>query len=329
VKIAIASCARKQLRPKQPAWQRIAQEGPDALLLLGDNMYLQHNHVGRADPGSSADAERLVGELRDRYKDQFSEPRFRDLMLQMGLLVRDGSTGTPRLKSPAELDASPSRVFPIYDDHDFIGNNRCGGDFGNKLLRSAARDAFVQAFGRRRRPGVALFSVDRNVGGLVDIVILDGRFYRKSDAVPPNDENSMLGTRQWAWFERKLAEPTTARYTIVMSGTTVHDFGVNDQESWQSHYPRAYQRMLGNLANRRGALVVSGDIHSNKHTVEDGLVEIVSSGVATRRGNDLDGAELDNYGILTFTEEGMQVSLRTKQGEQASFSMPLASWGAD
>jgi phosphodiesterase/alkaline phosphatase D-like protein len=308
-------------------WKTIAQENPDALLLLGDNIYLDHNHIGRADPGNVADAHRLANRLREKYEDQFSEPNFRALMVQMGLLVRDEETNRLRLKTPLELKTSPSRIFPIYDDHDFLGNNRCGGDFGNKELRTAARDMFVETFGRRRNPSTALFSVDRRVGGLVDIFILDGRFYRKSDAVPPNDENSMLGSMQWDWLEQKLLVPTTSKYTIVISSTTVHDFGVDNQECWQDHYPHAYQRLVGNLGNRPGTLVVSGDIHKNAFSVEDGIVEIVSSGVATRKGGDDDGEVLSNYGILTFTEEEMQVRLRTRTGEK-TFSMPLSSWGS-
>ena len=329
VKIAIASCARRQLVPDQPAWREIADEDPDALLLLGDNMYLdrEDDTIGKPPSASLAqrkkDAKKLAKQLTARYVDQFSEPNFRQLMIAMGLLGANG-----KRHADEELKASPSKVFPIYDDHDFLGNNRCGADPGNKELRAAARDTFITTFGRRRWSGVGLFSVTRNVGGLVDIFVLDGRYYRKSDAIQPNNADSMLGTTQWTWLERKLAEPTEALYTVLMSGTTVHDYGVENQESWQGLYPDAYERLAKNLKDRPGALVVSGDIHTNARKSEGGIVEIVSSGVATRQHNTLIGDERGNYGILTFDELGVQVSLRGLSSER-NFSFPLAEWGTE
>jgi hypothetical protein len=38
MKIALASCAKIQKRPNQPAWKTIERKNPGLLLLLGDNV---------------------------------------------------------------------------------------------------------------------------------------------------------------------------------------------------------------------------------------------------------------------------------------------------
>ena len=59
MKIAAASCAKVQSLPDQPAWAEIQAERPDVLLLLGDNIYLDHDH--------HSDPEALRSELSALY----------------------------------------------------------------------------------------------------------------------------------------------------------------------------------------------------------------------------------------------------------------------
>ena len=66
MKITIASCAKVQDRSAQPAWDEIRACRPNALLVLGDKVYLDRDdHV---------DAQALVAELRTLYQRQFAQP---------------------------------------------------------------------------------------------------------------------------------------------------------------------------------------------------------------------------------------------------------------
>src|SRR5215510_16085484 len=117
LRLAFCSCCKVQSVPQQPAWAGIQAARPDALLLLGDNVYLDHDH--------HVDADKLQRELENRYADQLMEPNFSKLL--------------------AEMRGPGKRLFAIYDDHDFLGNNRYGGDH-DPTLRDAARNALVAAF---------------------------------------------------------------------------------------------------------------------------------------------------------------------------------------
>ncbi|HST82625.1 MAG TPA: alkaline phosphatase D family protein [Kineosporiaceae bacterium] len=290
MKIAVASCTKISDVPKQPVWAEIHKEKPDVLLLVGDNVYLRYDN--HSDPA------KLEPGLGRRYAEQFAQPQFKALISSLK------DRGAP--------------VIAIYDDHDFLGNNRYGGDV-SPALRTAARAAFVNAF-QPKQTGKAVYSVARL--GLVDIVTLDGRFYRKAPGpLQGSRPDAFLGARQWKWLEKKLAQPTEAKYTIIMSGSTFHKFG---DESWEQ-YPAAFNRLHGLIKGRSGTFVLSGDIHKNTVYDDDGVMEIVTSGAArlgiTNRG------PRKNYGILTFDDEHMQVDLRSLQVHgRLKFTVPLSAW---
>lgn len=139
MKLAVASCSKLQQVNPQPVWSEIKAEKPDVLLLLGDNIYLDHDHHSNA------------------------EPNFAPLL--------------------ADLRARNAPVIAIYDDHDFLGNNRYGGDH-DPALANAARAEFVLAFSPTMT-GKDLYH--RRTIGNVDIVLLDERFYRRSPASSRTD----------------------------------------------------------------------------------------------------------------------------------------------
>lgn len=92
----MASCAKLQQVDPQPVWSEIAALRPDVLLLLGDLVYLDHDR--HDDPAA------LAAELRRLYDAQFAEANFAALR--------------------ADLAARGAALLSIYDDHDFLGNNR-------------------------------------------------------------------------------------------------------------------------------------------------------------------------------------------------------------
>jgi phosphodiesterase/alkaline phosphatase D-like protein len=287
MKIAAASCTKLADDPDQTVWTLIRREQPDVLLLMGDNVYLRSNR--------HTDPVRLEHGLGNRYAEQLAQKRFAALLKDMK------ARGKP--------------VLAIYDDHDFLGDNRTGTD--NPLeLRRAARRALVEAFDPPTTDG-QVYSVSRL--GLVDVVVLDTRFHR----APPGSTsvNAVLGAKQWTWLEATLAAATPAKYTVVVSSTTFHRFG---DESWEL-YPKAAARLRTLLAGRRGALVIAGDIHRNYAYDDDGVVEIITSGAA-RKGVTY-GAPRRNYAILDFTPASVHVQLHSlKVNGRFDFTIPRARW---
>lgn len=288
MKIAVASCSKIQSVSPQPVWSEIQAEMPDALLLLGDTVYLDHDH-------HSNDVA-LRDELNEKYQAQLSDPAFSALL--------------------ADLKARDAPVFAIYDDHDFLGNNRCGGDH-DPALREAARAEFVRVF-NPRMTGPEVYSISRV--GPVDLIVLDERFHRTSPLAAGGDRDAILGAEQWAWFENAVHH-SDATYILVASSTTLHTFG---DESWEQ-YPGAFQRMVGLLQGRAGALVVSGDVHRNATYDDSGVIELVTSAVA--RNGIVFGSPRKNYGILTFQKDRLHVELRSlKVSWRFDFSIPLGHW---
>ncbi len=287
-KLAFASCARMQDLPLQPAWDEIRAERPDALLLLGDNVYLNENRHGSAAA--------LAAELRERYRLQLAEPGFAALL--------------------ADLRRRGKAVMAIYDDHDFLGDDRCGADH-DPVLREAARAELRHAFD----PATTGADVYRRHGfGLVDVIVLDTRFYRHAPLPVDPDPDAVLGAAQWQWFEQQL-QASTAPYVAVASSITLHQFV---DESWE-RYPGAFRRMRGLLQGRRGALLLSGDVHRNAAYDDSGVIEIVSSAVA-RRGM-VFGALRKNYALLRFDAQGVRVQLRSlKVGSRFDFRIALDDW---
>ena len=287
-KLAFASCARIQDLPLQPAWNEIRAAAPDALLLLGDNVYLDDN--------GHADADALAAELRQHYRRQLAEPSFAALL--------------------ADLRRRGKAVLAIYDDHDFLGDDRCGAD-EDGALREAARAELVQAFDPVTT-GAEVYR--RQSFGLVDVIVLDTRFHRRRPLPIDDGADAVLGAAQWQWLQQQL-RAASAPFVAVASSITLHHFA---DESWE-RYPGAFARLRGLLRARRGALLLSGDVHRNAVYDDSGVIELVSSAVA-RRGLDF-GALRKNYGLLSFDERGVRVELRSlKVGGRFDFRIELDDW---
>lgn len=288
VKIVHASCCRLQGSPVQPVWDRIRAERPDALLLLGDTVYL--------DRDDHDDPQALAAELRRRYAAQLGETHFAALL--------------------ADLRARGAPLLAAYDDHDFLGDNRCGADFP-VALREAARQSMVEAL-QPPCTGRELYS--SRVLGPVRLIVLDARFHRRCVAASAADREGLLGADQWDWLEAELARRDTP-FVMIGSSSTFHAWR---DESWEA-YPEAFERLRALLRGRPGALVVSGDIHANGLYDDSGVIEVVSSGVA-RRGR-VFGVERRNFGVLSFDASGLRISLRSDTpGHRFETVVALADW---
>ena len=182
----------------QPIWKHVLAARPDVFLMLGDNVY-----ADTTDPV----------ELRAAYAKLGAQP------------------GYQKLKRTA-------KVLATWDDHDY-GQNDAGADYP---IKEASKEIFLDFFGvpkdspRRQRDGVYHAEAFGPPGRRVQIILLDTRFNRSpliwkedgSDPIEkghyvPNEDPSatLLGAKQWAWFEKQLREPAQIR--IIASSIQVVD----------------------------------------------------------------------------------------------------------
>jgi len=287
MKIAAVSCVKLDQVWPQTGWQKITAQQPDVLLLLGDNIYLDHNYL--TSPVT------LAAELAAQYTAQLSEANFAALL--------------------ADVRGRGGRVEAIYDDHDFLGDNRGGAD--EPALAAVARAKLIAAF----QPSQTGSDVYRTfTAGPVQVVVLDERFYRSKPSVSQDDRDAVLGAAQWTWFENVVASSNTP-FLLVASSTTVHQWG---NESWEE-YDYAFLRLQELLANRAGTLVVSGDVHRNAIYDDSGIVEIVTSAFA--RYGMMFGKPRENWCLFTFDALGVHVQLNgLKLANQFDFRIELANW---
>jgi alkaline phosphatase D len=288
MKIAITSCSKIQQISPQPVWSDIKKERPDVLMLLGDNIYL--NKDKHKDPN------KLQSELRMLYQQQLNEPNFKALL--------------------ADLHERGGKLLAIYDDHDFIGNNRYGGD-SDLELGKIARKELINAFSIPTTND-DVYSLTQT--GLVDIIMLDERFYRRSVKASRNDRDAILGAQQWTWLEHTVKK-SQAKYLLIGSSSTFHHF---IGESWE-RYRGAFSRMRSLLREKKGHVIFSGDVHRNAMYDDSGVMEIVTSAVA--RNSVVFGKKRQNYCIATFSEDAMHIDLRSlKSGWRFNTTVSLNNW---
>lgn len=286
--IAFASCAKVQDVPKQKVWDKIAAREPDALLLLGDNVYMSRDD--HSDPAE------LAADLENRYQRQFKQKHFAALL--------------------ESLRARGAAICATWDDHDAFGDDRCGGDLPPELVM-AARDVFHRWLPvSTNKPEIYC---RRDVGDAC-ILMLDSRSYRSAKRAR-TDRNGMLGAAQWAWLETELAAQRS-RYTLVCNGSPLYDY--RSEGGWLD-WPAARARLIALLRGRPGTLFLAGDVHDNELGDADGVIEVVSSAVA-RLGKVM-GWTLGNYGVLDLQPDGVRVRLRGRQRKQKhDVWVSLADW---
>ena len=227
--LGFGSCARQD-RP-QPIWDSIHAARCDAFVLLGDNIY-----ADTADPAV----------FREKYALLAAMPGFAKL----------------RQTTP---------LFVTWDDHDY-GTNDGGAGFPGAAASQKEFCDFFQVPANsplRTTPGVYDCVTLGPVGKRVQLILLDTRMFRsplKKDPanlkvnIPNTDPDAtVLGEGQWAWFERRLREPSEIRVVVSSIQVVATEHG---SEKWEN-FPKERARFLELLrrTQARGVVVISGDRH--------------------------------------------------------------------
>lgn len=154
--------------PHERMWDTIRELDPRALLLLGDNVYID-------DPETPA-------MQRFHYYRRQSQPEWSRLAKQVP-------------------------IYAIWDDHDFTTNDGWGGpEIEKPAWKREVWEIFKENWdnpyygGGEDQPGCWF---DFKLGE-VHFIMIDGRYYRED---PRTEAPSMLGPVQLAWLKKTLAEP--------------------------------------------------------------------------------------------------------------------------
>ncbi len=205
-------------------WNTIDSFKPDAMLLLGDNVYID-------DPES-------VIMQQYTYQRRQSRPEWRKL-----------NTHTP--------------TYTIWDDHDFSTNDSWGGtdidtpfwkrDYAFKIFRDNWANPGYG--GGWKQPGCWYsFAI-----GDVDFIMLDCRYYRTSPRVK---NPSMLGPIQMKWLKQELKKAKGTFKVLCSSVPWVLKAKGGSKDTWNG-YQTEREEIFGFIEKNRieGVVLMSADRH--------------------------------------------------------------------
>lgn len=309
MKIVFTSCMDAERVVDQAIWARIAQEHPDVLMLLGDQIYMDWG-VGLETEGWRAltaaqpklGLEYYAREMYRRYALQWGVAAFRELIC--GFVGR----------------ADPGRLLLTWDDHDFAWNNSLGVDGTGPAYRrgvpahvkTVSRRLFAQFAHQLRYASVhdnypddlpPGWSAPLPPGEAADLfwsgtlagpdgppcLLLDTRWHRQARA----EGASLLGTEQAAALTAAVADGG-AGLLIVAAGSPMAHRYLLAPDGWHADGPgeHSYAEYDATLhAARRPVLFLGGDVHCNawggRLPNTDGalsrVVQVLSSGAAIDR----------------------------------------------
>ena len=233
-RLAVGSCAYVNDppfdRPGTPygseygIFSTIAAQHPDFMLWLGDNVYYRE-----------ADWLTEAG-MRHRHAHTRALPELQNLL-------------------------SATHHYAIWDDHDY-GPNNSDRTF---RLRREALEVFTDYWanpplGTTETPG----AFTRFEWGDVEFFLLDGRYHRTPNRLPPGPGKGMFGAEQMRWLEESLVS-SEATFKIVANGSQLLNPLLHSprwQEMWTlfSHEQQAFLDFLA-AAKVEGLLFLSGDRH--------------------------------------------------------------------
>lgn len=311
-KLVFGSCLDQNKAKGAAFFQHMLDQAPDAILMLGDNVYADRRKQDRWVYGPE--------HLEAAYQTLAANPGFQAWREQVPLLA-------------------------TWDDHDY-GLNDAGAEYQYK---TDAQRQFLNFWNvpledpRRAREGIytslTLGPGDRRT----QLILLDTRSFRsplkptdkrrakgKERYVPDEDPSkTLLGAAQWAWLEEVVQEPVALRLIATSIQCLPEDHG---WEAWRN-LPLERARLLTTLARQSNhrTVFLSGDRHFGafyEAPVGAGmpLLEVTSSSLTHpwATADERDRLQVSraigepNFGVLMIDWEGGLLSLQARNAETGS-----------
>ena len=275
----------------QPVLGLAAAVKPDAFIFLGDNIYGDTDNMDT---------------LRNKYQRLGAKQEYQQLV-------------------------AASKIFAIWDDHDF-GRNDAGKYYPYK---KESKEIFLEFFkepaasDRRKHEGIYHTEYLQQGDKIIQLILLDVRTFRNnvltydSTAKLPRShyfyqpdykphtstDSTLLGEEQWKWLSKELKK--TADLRLICSGSQF-SIEFNGYEAW-ANFPHEQQRMLELIKTTKAnaVLFLTGDVHYaeiSKLQVPGlyPIYDVTSSGITstwdfpTQNKNRIEGPVMDNhFGLLT------------------------------
>jgi len=204
-------------------WNTIGAIDPRALLLLGDNVYI--------DDPETPEMQRF------HYYRRQSQPEWAKL-------------------------AKRVPIYAIWDDHDFTTNDGWGGpDIDKPAWKRDVWKIFKENWnnpyygGGEKNPGCWF---DFRIGD-VHFIMLDGRYYRES---PKSEDPSMLGPVQMKWLKNTLADNTATFKILCCNVPMAPNVKPGSKDTWDG-YSGERRRIQQWIADQKipGVIILSADRH--------------------------------------------------------------------
>ena len=280
--IAFGGCAG-YTPANERMWDTIAAHSPQALLLLGDNVYI--------------DLPEQPGPFHDyTYYQRQSRPEFRRL-----------------------VSATP--VYAVWDDHDAAFDDVWLGPYVDRpawkqpMVEHFRRNWNNPASGSASHPGVWFrFSI-----GDVDFFLLDGRTYRTNPFV---EERTMLGPVQKAWLLDGL-RASEATFKVIASPVAWADGAKPGSRDTWSGFPEEREEIFRFVEENdvQGVVLLSSDRHRSEAWAierESGYAfhDLLSGQLTNIHTHPIEPGALfsynlkDSFGLLTFETAGEEPRVR-------------------
>ncbi|GAA3130125.1 alkaline phosphatase D family protein [Kribbella aluminosa] len=229
VTMGLGSCAPSGANT---IWTRIADEGCDSFVMMGDTPYVD-----------SGDLEVARGKQRAFLK-------------------------VPQL---AELIRSRP-IWATWDDHDFGGNDQAGDFPGKKNTRRAFVDYRANAtFGHNsageqltdRQEGLGVYTSFRR--GPIEVFLLDPRWFSRTEpSWADPTQTTCLGGIQWQWFQEQVRR-SAATFKAITTGMIWDDKENAEKDDWATYsYEREAIFDFIKTEKIPGCFLLSGDIHVSR-----------------------------------------------------------------
>jgi alkaline phosphatase D len=275
----------------QPVLALAAEQKPDAFIFLGDNIYGDTDNMDT---------------LKAKYQRLGSKKEYQEL-------------------------AANSKIYAIWDDHDF-GWNDAGKHYPYK---KESKEIFLEFFNepanseRRKHEGIYHAEYMQQGDKTIQLILLDVRSFRNNllrydtTAILPrknyfyqldykphtSTDSTLLGPAQWAWLAEELKKPADLR--LICSGSQF-SIEFNGYEAW-ANFPHEQQRMIELIQSTKanGVMFLTGDVHYAEISKLQApglypLYDVTSSGITstwdfpTLNSNRIEGPVMDNhFGLLT------------------------------
>ena len=216
-------------------WDTIGAIEPRALLLLGDNVYI--------DDPETPEMQRF------HYYRRQSQPEWGKL-------------------------AKTVPIYSIWDDHDFTTNDGWGGpDIENPSWKRDVWEIYKENWdnpyygGGKENPGCWF---DFRIGD-VHFIMIDGRYYRES---PKDESPSMLGPVQMKWLKKTLTKKP-ATFTVICNNVPMAPkVKPGSKDTWDG-YPEERTEIYQYIADQKipGVVILSADRHRSDAYKVDTKIE--------------------------------------------------------